>query len=321
MPTRRELLKAGLAAGMGSFAVLPLRAIGAEPSRIPVVDTHTHFYDPSRPQGVPWPGKNETALYRTVLPADYRQLSDPLGVSGTVIVEASPWVEDNQWILDLAQNDPFILGLVGSLTPGSRDFTQNFARFARNRLFLGIRVGSGALAGGLNSSEYLADLKRLSVAGLELDVNGGTEMLPIVAQLAEKLPDLRIVVNHLANVRIDGKAPPKEWVAGMSAAAKHPNVFCKVSALVEGASQPDKKSPTDVEFYRPVLDHAWKTFGEDRLIYGSNWPVSERFGSLAVVQQIVADYVADQKESVRRKIFAENAQAAYRWPESRSPLQ
>ena len=86
-----------------------LAALAAPSSSICVVDTHTHFYDPSRPQGVPWPPKSETTLYRTVLPAEFQKLAEPQGVKGTVVVEASAWVEDNQWVLDLAANDPFSL--------------------------------------------------------------------------------------------------------------------------------------------------------------------------------------------------------------------
>ena len=70
-----------------------------------IIDTHTHFYDPTRPQGVPWPPKENQLLYRTVLPADAQALAAPVGVTGTVVVEASAWLEDNQWILDLAAND------------------------------------------------------------------------------------------------------------------------------------------------------------------------------------------------------------------------
>ena len=72
-----------------------------------IIDTHTHFYDPSRPQGVPWPGPENELLYRTVLPEHYRQIAEPEGVTGTVVVEASAWLDDNQWILDLAKDDPF----------------------------------------------------------------------------------------------------------------------------------------------------------------------------------------------------------------------
>ena len=105
-----------------------------------IVDTHTHFYDPTRAQGVPWPAPSEKQLYRTVLPPEFRKLAEPLGIRGTVLVEASPWVEDNQWLLDLAAREPFILGVVGNLDPLAVDFAANVARFAKNPKFRGIRV-------------------------------------------------------------------------------------------------------------------------------------------------------------------------------------
>ena len=84
-----------------------------------LIDTHTHFYDPTRAQGVPWPPREDKLLYRTVLPKDYRALAVPQPVTGTVIVEASPWLEDNQWVLDLSEREPFIVGFVGNLPVGT----------------------------------------------------------------------------------------------------------------------------------------------------------------------------------------------------------
>ena len=123
MMTRRDFLRtttraSALAAG------LPLGCVQTNHSP-GIIDTHTHFYDPTRPQGVPWPPKDDSVLYRRVLPRDFRALAEPLGITGTVVVEASPWEEDNQWILDLAAQDPFLLGLVGHLKPGRPEFRDN----------------------------------------------------------------------------------------------------------------------------------------------------------------------------------------------------
>ena len=87
-----------------------------------IIDTHIHLYDPTRPQGVPWLSPDDEVLYRKVFPEDYKALAIPEGVTGTVVVEASEWVEDNQWILDIAADEPFIVGFVGNLQPGSEDF-------------------------------------------------------------------------------------------------------------------------------------------------------------------------------------------------------
>lgn len=308
--TRREFLRA-TTAGVAGLAAGVQPALAAAPTVI--IDTHTHFYDPSRPQGAPWPAKDDKSLFRTVLPKDYRAVTVPQPVTATVVVEASPWVEDNQWVLNLAAKDQFIVGLVGNLPVGTDEFAGHLKRFAANPIFRGLRVNHAALRAGLDQTRYLADLALLVKHDLELDVNGGPDMLPDVARLARELPGLRIVINHLANVKIDGQAPPSGWRRDLEAVAQHKNVFLKVSALVEGTGKTDGTAPRDVKFYQPTLDAAWEAFGVDRLIYGSNWPVSERFASLATVQGIVTDYFTAKGQDAATKFFSRNAQAAYKW--------
>src|SRR5579863_9463472 len=111
-----------------------------------IVDTHIHLYDPTRPQGVPWPPKDNTLLYRRTLPPDFRAATKGLGVTGAIVVEASAWLEDNQWVLDLAKDNPFILGFVGHLEPGDSSFRPNLRRFSSNPLFRGIRLGGRTIA-------------------------------------------------------------------------------------------------------------------------------------------------------------------------------
>ncbi len=308
MKSRRQFL-----ATTAALAVAPALVAAPKAAPLVIIDTHTHFYDPTRPTGVPWPGKGDKVLYRPTLPANYRAQEVPQPVTGTVVVEASPLLEDNQWILDLAAKDRFIVGFVGNLKPGEDAFAGNLKRFAANPLYRGIRVNEGALRTGLGNASFVTDIKRLADADLELDVNGGPALLPEVARLAKELPALRIVINHLANTRIDGKTVSPTWRADLEAAAKFPKVFLKVSALVEGTGKNDGSAPRDVEFYRPWLDVAWNAFGPDRLIYGSNWPVSERFAKLATVQGIVHDYFSAKGPEALAKFFAGNAQTAYRW--------
>lgn len=275
-----------------------------------IIDTHTHFYDPTRPKGVPWPDPNDKILYRRVLPADYKALAVPQGVSGTIVIEASEWVEDNQWILDLAVKEPFIVGFVGNLQPGSEDFGSNLERFSANPLFRGIRP-RGTNIGNFEKANFLADIERLADKDLEIDLLIGQEELPGVAFLASKIPELRIVINHVASVRIDGKSPDPLWTNGMQKAAEYPNVYCKVSGLVESAQE--SPAPDDVGYYIPTLDVLWEAFGEDRLVYGSNWPVSERFADYATVQRIVMEYFKTKGQEATEKYFWKNAKAAYKW--------
>jgi len=191
-----------------------------------VIDCHTHFYDPSRPQGVPWPAKG-TKLYRTVLPEHLRSLKQYHQVTGTVIVEASSWIEDNAWLLDLAKEDPFIVGIVGRLDPESADFADQVARFSVNELFRGIRISSQQLQ-KLESQSELSKLIPLAKQGLSLDVNGGPDTPAMIAKAAKQLTDLKFLLNHIGNVEISSSPPPSDWRSGIEQAAANTNVFCKI---------------------------------------------------------------------------------------------
>ncbi|EMI21908.1 amidohydrolase 2 [Rhodopirellula maiorica SM1] len=280
-----------------------------------IIDCHTHFYDPSRPQGVPWPNKN-SSLYRTVLPQHLRALKTERPIDGTVIVEASEWIEDNAWLLELAKDDPFIVGIVGRLDPRAADFEEQVERFAANPLFRGIRI-SAKLLDQMLQNETSGKLAVLAKHDLSLDVNGGLDSLAAISQLAGEMPELRIVINHVANVAITADAPPSGWVDGIKDAAQYPNVYCKISGLVEGAARGGQPVPSDLSFYRPYIDVVWNAFGEERVIYGSNWPVSERAADYAVLQKIVMQYAMQKGETATRNFFAGNAKRAYKWIERR----
>lgn len=303
---RRRFIHAatGLAAGLCCGATTPLR-----PAKI--IDTHTHFYDPTRSQGVPWPPKSDALLYRTVLPKDYLALPVPQRVDGTIVVEASPWIEDNQWILDLAVRNPFIIGFVGNLPLGTPECAAQIKRFAAHPLFRGVRVRDGSFEKLLGERAFVRDLHALAERGISFDVHSQPAWVSQAGRLAQLVPDLRIIINHVANAEVTGKPPPDDWRRLMETLASHPQVFMKISGLVEGTGRRSGDAPADVKFYRPVLDVLWKTFGSSRLIYGSNWPVSERFAPLGRVEQIALTYVSEKGQSALDQVFSQNARAAY----------
>jgi len=317
--SRRSFLAGtlGAAAHAASLGDEPRKA--AEPAT-PIIDTHTHFYDPTRPEGVPWPGKSDALLYRPVLPAEWEELVAPLGVTGTIVVEASPIVEDNQWLLDLAAaHKPRpgmqgIVGIVGNLPVGDASCGRLIDRFAQNPLFRGIRVNAPALLAGLDDKAYLADLERLADRSLTLDVNGGP-MNGAIDRLATRLPELRIVVEHMGSGRFAESGPEEEWRDAIATAARHTNVFLKVSALIESeahaAGRP--KARTDAAFYEPWLECVWNAFGQRRLMFGSNWPVSARAGSYADVLGIVRQFFKGKGAEAERWFFADASRAAYHW--------
>ena len=305
---RRKFLHQTAVATAVSALGSPLVHAAATTSDVKAIDTHTHFYDPTRPQGVPWPPPNDKTLYRTVQPKEFVELSAKHGVVGTVVVEASPWLEDNQWILDQAQGNPIIVGFVGNLPAGTPEFATHLKRFSANPLFRGIRLNSGAISKGLGQAAFESDLKRLGDGGFSLDLLGGAAMLPDAVRVAKLAPNLRIIIDHL---------PFKDWDRDPSAlrraladAAACPNIHAKVSEVVRRA---DGKVAEDAAFYRPGLDALWELFGPDRVLFGSNWPVSNLVAPYATVYQVVADYVRSKGRAEQEKYFWRNALAVYRW--------
>lgn len=218
-------------------------------------------------------------------------------------------------MLDLAAKEPFIVGFVGNLPVGTKEFAGHLKRFAANKLFRGIRLRDRKLEGTLDDPAFVSDLKLLVDHNLSLDLVGGGEILPYADRLAKEVPSLRIIIDHLAGLVVDGKPPPADWVQQMKALAQWSNVYCKLSGLVEGTGRSDGSAPGDVAFYQPVLDVMQEMFGPERLIYASNWPVSERFAPLTTVQGIVADYYRGHGRRVEEQVFSRSSKAAYRWVE------
>jgi len=283
-------------------------AIAAAVPREGIIDSHVHFYDPTRPRGVPWPAPNETLLYRPTLPGPWSKMIRPLGVLGVIVVEASPWLEDNQWVLDLAKDNPVIVGFVGHLEPGKPEFRDNLTRFRRNELFRGIRIGEKPLHDALEDPAAMADLHRLADADLALDVLGNGPLLLDVVKLSDRIPKLRMVIDHLP---FDSAPGALRELRGRT------QVFAKVSGVVRNV---DGRVPEDANYYRKPLDELWSVFGESRVIFGSNWPVCELVAPYAVVLRVVREYFEGKGQAAAAKYFRTNAADAYQWI-SRSRLR
>lgn len=310
---RRHFIQAAAATALASSQPSVFAAEAkSKPTR--VIDTHTHFYDPTRPQGVPWPADKESPFYRTVLPADFLKVASPSGVRETVVVEASEWVEDNQWVLDLAETNPSIVGLVGNLDPSDANFKSNLLRFSKNPLFRGIRWRDNLVPIDGDFGPLVEAAKQLADLDLELDVLGPFTKLPSLDQLARAVPKLRIVINHAGHPG-DPKTLDPLWKENVAKIAKCPNVFMKVSGLIEQVKGEVGNSPADTDYYLPVLDHLWEQFGEDRLIYGSNWPVSEGGGPYEASYSVVHEYFSGKGLEASEKYFWKNSLAVYRWIE------
>jgi L-fuconolactonase len=278
----------------------------------PIVDTHIHLFDPGRPRGVPWPEKSNPVLYRPALPERLRSIAAPLGVTGAIEVECSPWVEDNQWVLDVAARDPFILGMVGNLELGKPEFGKQLERFRKNPLFLGIRYGNlwgRDLAAEAARPEFIGNVKELAGAGLALDTaNPDPRLIGAVLRVTDRVPELRVAMDHLPRME-DG-----EWKAAqgdLKELGKRRQVYAKYSGALRNV---EGRVPARLSFYRPRMDEMWEIFGEDRLVYGSDWPNADLWGPYDAAFRVVREYLSG-KGAAAEKVWWKNSQALYRWRE------
>ncbi len=311
LPFDRRAFLAGLA-GVAGAAAQNLRGPGAP---YPIIDAHIHLFDTTRPQGVPYPGKDNATLYRPALPERYRKFAQPLGVVGAIEIEASPWIEDNLWVLEVAGKDSIMVGTVGNLEPGKPEFAEHLERYHRNPLFRGIRYGNlwgRDIGAEINKPEFIEGLKLLAEGDLVLDTaNPRPDLIETMVRVTDRVPKLRIVIDHLPQLDPPAEAPARQrYEANLRELAKSPQVYVKVSEVLRRV---DGRVPTDLSFYRPRLDQLWDIFGEDHLVFGSDWPNGDNWAPFETVLRVVREYFDGKGRAAAEKYFWKNSVAAYRW--------
>jgi L-fuconolactonase len=282
----------------------------------PIVETHIHVYQVTRPGGVPWPPPANKVLYRDVLPRDYEAMARKQGVIAAGIMEASPLFDDNLKIAELIENDRFFTFYVAQLEVGAPDFSAKLTQLVKSPKCVGIRGFLWSPKLTLDARQ-IADLKELVRQGMTLDLISRGTLNPKdqVAALAEAVPDLRIIIDHLGGAK--GEKVDPAWEAGIRKLAAHKNIYMKFSSFFDmfnPKSTEDEgwKSPDSLAAYKAHLDVVMDAFGPDRLIFGSNWPVVNLGGSFEKEIALAEEYLKPRGTAVRDKVMSGNAQKFYR---------
>ncbi|WP_158751012.1 amidohydrolase [Acidobacterium sp. S8] len=282
---------------------------------IPILDAHIHLFDPTRPQGVPWPPATDTVLYKPSLPGRYKNVTRGLGICGAIAIECSPWESDNDWLLQIAESDPIIVGIIGDLVPGSVSFGKNIDRLSANPLFKGIRYGNlwnRNLSEDMNKPGFLEDLKLLSETHLVFEsANPDMELISALFRIKDKIPAAKIVIDHLPNAQIPADASSqKTFAAHLETLRSAPNVFAKLSEIPK---QLNGQTSLNLALYKEKLDMLWDTFGEDRLLFGSDWPNGDHLATYADTLGLVQKFMNTKTMTAQEKFFWRNSIAAYGW--------
>ena len=273
-----------------------------------IIDSHQHFWQVGRFE-YPWLTRELGVLYRDYLPADLEPILKHNKVAETVLVQASNSLEETQWLLELADENEFIAGVVGWVDLKSPLVGQQLDRFLRHNKFKGVRhlVESEPLDDWLVQREVLTGLSVLEARKVPYDLLVHPRHLKYVPQIVEACPNLRMVIDHLAKPPI-AKGTVDGWKAEFRELAKFPNLSCKLSGLVTEANHAN----WSVEDLRPFVSVALEAFGADRLIFGSDYPVCLLAASYERVIESFQALLSELSSESRDRVFATNASDFYK---------
>jgi L-fuconolactonase len=280
------------------------------------VDAHHHLWDPAR-RAYPWMDERLAPFQRRFGPEDLDAAAGPHGIGQTVVVQTVASVEETKEFLAVAGTGGRVAGVVGWVDLTVADVADAVAALRAapgGEVLVGIRhqVHDEPDPAWLVRGEVLAGLAAVAEAGLAYDLLVRERELPAARAVAERLPQLGFVLDHLAKPRIrEGLVEP--WATELRALARLPNVTCKVSGLVTEA---DWDAWTPEQLVRYVATAA-DAFGPDRLLFGSDWPVCLLAADYAEVvmaaEQALETAGLDAAE--RDLVFGANARRVYRLPE------
>ena len=268
-----------------------------------IVDSHQHFWQVGR-FDYPWMTPEVDVLCHDYLPPTLEPILRRNDVGRTILVQASNSLDETRWLLDLAEENPFVAGVVGWVGLQSEDVAVDLIEFGAHPKFKGVRhlVESEPADDWLTQESVVGGLRQLSSRGLTYDLLVHTRHLPYALQIVRRCPELRFVIDHLAKPAV-ARGEIEERARAMKEIVAESNVCCKLSGLVTESNWTNWR----VEDFIPYVDKVLEYFGPSRLMFGSDWPVCLLAASYEQVIETVQTLLADLSEADRELIFSKNA--------------
>jgi L-fuconolactonase len=271
------------------------------------IDTHHHFwrYDPVE---YDWITDDMYQIKNDFLPEQLKGVIEKAGVDAVVTVQARQTVGETEWLFDLAAENDFIRGVVGWLPLINPDIELYLERYSENPYLKALRhVLQGEKDEYMLTKEFNHGIGLLKKFNLVYDILIFEKQLPAAIQLVDHHPDQLFVLDHIAKPRI-AENILSPWKENICKLAERPNVYCKISGMVTEA---DFNSWTREKLY-PYLDIVMETFGPDRLMFGSDWPVCLTACEYEEWLNLVKNWLGQLSVEEQAKILGKNAVKVYR---------
>ncbi|MCM3410849.1 amidohydrolase family protein [Metabacillus litoralis] len=271
------------------------------------IDSHQHFWEYNELE-YRWISDEMGHLRRSFLPKDLEQSIKELNLNGCIAVQARQCLEENDFLLDLAEKSDIVKGVVGWVDLCSTSVQHQLEVYAANPYFKGVRH---VLHDELDDKFMLREdfqkgIELLSMYGLTYDLLIFPKHIPYAIQLVEKFPKQKFVLDHLAKPDIKNQVI-KGWAEGITTLASFENVYCKLSGMVTEA---DWLNWRETDFY-PYLDHIFKSFSSKRVMIGSDWPVCTVSCDYQKTMNIVLRYLERFPSEIKERIMGGNCATVY----------
>ncbi len=287
----------------------PAQAASVEVYRsIPVIDAHQHFWRVDRGD-YGWLKPALEPIYRDFMPEDLAPLLAACDIGQTILVQAAPTVAETKFLLDIAARTPFVAGVVGWVDFDGPDAPDAIARLATDPTLVGLRPMVQDIADDdwLLRPSLAPAFRALIAHGLVFDALVLPRHLSRVAHVLDRHPDLRVVIDHAAKPAIrEGPSAVAPWRDELAAVASSPRVHCKLSGMVTEA-----RRDWTLDSLRPFAETVLGTFGTERVLWGSDWPVVNLAGGYDRWRATSLALLAQLPATAQAGVLGGNAQRVY----------
>lgn len=271
-----------------------------------IIDSHQHFwkYDPVRDS---WINDAMKIIQRDFLPSDLKPILTENNVDGCIAVQADQSETETTFLLNLATHNNFIKGVVGWVDLCDNNVKKRLEYFAQNKLFKGVRhILQAEKEDFILNQAFMNGISELAALNLTYDLLVFPNQLKNSTQLVSKFSNQKFVLDHIAKPPIK-LGEINDWKAAITALAKNPNVYCKLSGLTTEANW----SSWNISDFTPYIDVVFEAFGTDRIMFGSDWPVCLLAGSYSKNKDIITSYIQQLSPTEQAQIMGLNAMDFY----------
>ncbi len=272
------------------------------------IDAHHHLWN-FDPVEYDWIDDSMAVLKKDFLIKELEKTLHLNGFSSSIAVQARQSMDETLWLLKLAEKTDLIKGVVGWIDLKSDTLAQQLDELAEHKKLVGFRhvIQGESDPAFMQNPDFIRGLKMLADRGYRYDLLIFAHQLPAAASMLAQVPNLHVVIDHIAKPDIKTVTDFDSWLQGMAVLADNPNCYCKLSGMVTEA---DWLNWTNADF-QPYMKAVWDLFGHNRIMFGSDWPVCLVAAQYQQVKQLVLDFINVQAPDAKELILGQNAHKFY----------